>query len=129
MPHKCAGSAEQLFMQAMVHYGKGNYGTASEILQEATAQDPEAPELRFFLGVCYLLTHDTIAGMHELKVAVALGPSPYLEQSHFYLAKAFLQQKDLAHARTELDAIIGLHGPMEKTARQARGDVLSSAGL
>src|SRR5205807_1497219 len=77
-PKQVTGEAESLFAKAMNDYKKANYSGASVTLRQATTYAPEAPELRFYLGVCYMMTNDLNAGINELKTAVALGASPYL---------------------------------------------------
>jgi len=73
-PLVTASKQEPLFAEAMKYYRQRDYSQASFALQRATAQQPDNPEIRFYLGVCYLLTEDTRAGIRELRVAEGLVP-------------------------------------------------------
>jgi thioredoxin-like negative regulator of GroEL len=118
-----ASKNEPLFEEAMRHYRKGEYGPASFSLRQATARQPANPEIRFFLGVCYLLTADTRAGIQELKVAEGLESSPYVERIHFYLAKAFLKQQDTTNAMRQLNALVDKGGNLAEPARKLKVDL------
>ena len=50
------------------------------------------------------------AAIDRLRATIALGDSAYLEEAHWYLAKAFLRRKDLGAAETELKTLIQLRG-------------------
>jgi thioredoxin-like negative regulator of GroEL len=115
-----ASKNEPLFEEAMRHYRKGDYALASFSLRQATARQPENPEIRFFLGVCYLLTADTRAGIQELKVAEGLEASPYADRIHFYLAKAFLKQQDTTNAMSRLNELVDKGGNLAEPARQLK---------
>ena len=49
-------------------------------------------------------------GIDRLRATIALGDSPYLEDAHFYLAKALLSQTDLPGAEAELNRVVQLRG-------------------
>ncbi len=90
---------------------------------------PCAPTRRsttFFLGVCELLTNQVDVAVADFERAIALGESPFLEEAHFYLAKARLRQGKLSAARDELTRTIETHGRLEDEARQllAQVDIL-----
>ena len=80
--------------------------------------DPEAAHIRFFLGVTHLMLGQDDAGIDRLRATIALGDSPYLEDAHFYLAKAFLRRKDLGAAETQLNELIQLPDPRRDEARR-----------
>lgn len=109
--------ARRQFREAMNHYVEGDYGAAIPGLLSASKLDANAPDISFFLGICHLLEDQTDAGAESLRKTVDLGDSPYLEEAHFYLAKAFLQQADLASAKAELLKTIELEGKLEGEAR------------
>jgi hypothetical protein len=115
-----ASKDEPLFEEAMRRYSKGDYGLASFSLRQATARQPENPEIRFFLGVCYLLTADTRAGIQELKVAEGLETSPYGDRIHFYLAKGFLKQQDTTNAIRQLNELVDKGGSLAESARKLK---------
>ena len=118
-----ATGAEPSFAAAMTYYRAADYSRASVALQQATSQQPDNPEIRFYLGVSYLLTDDTRAGIRELKVAERLGDSPYQDRIHFYLAKAFLKQKDTVNAVRELNTLVDTGGNLADTAKKLKSDV------
>jgi len=109
--------AQQRFREAMRHYLKGDYGAAIPGLRRAFELNPKTPEIRFFLGACHLLTGQTDAAIFHLRATVTLGDSPYLEEAHFYLAKAYIRKRILSAARRELISLVELHGEREKEAR------------
>lgn len=121
--------ATRRFREAMEHYAKGDYRAAIPGLRAAARLNPQAAHIGFFLGACHLLVGDTDAAISELRRTVALGDTPYLEDAHFYLAKAYLRQTNLNAARNELEAAIRLHDERENEARHllARIEALSHA--
>jgi TolA-binding protein len=54
--------------------------------------------IKFFLGICFLLSGQTDEGIAELKKTIAIGDSAYLGEAHFYLAKGLLRQGDIKGA-------------------------------
>jgi predicted Zn-dependent protease len=120
------GAAATLFADAMKRYQKRDYASASVSLRQASIMEPENPEIRFFLGITYLLTNDTRAGINELKVVQKLAASPYLESVHFYLAKALLRQKDPAAALRELGAVVEGGGTMADAANRLKIQVANA---
>ncbi len=105
------------FRQAMEFYQKKQYGEAIPGLREAAQLNPQAADVRFFLGACYLLNGLPKLAIKEFQRAVALGESPYLEDAHFYLAKAYFLKGNVAAAEKELETTVRLQGEREKQAR------------
>jgi len=110
--------AMQRFRASMRDYVKGNYAAAIPGLRAASKLNPQASDISFFLGICYLLTDQTDAAIKQLRGTAALGDSPYLEETHFYLAKCSLRKGDLRAARNELEKTIPLQGEREGEARE-----------
>jgi tetratricopeptide (TPR) repeat protein len=108
--------AARRFRQAMDPYGRQDYRQALLELRVAAALDRRAPEPRFYLGVCELVLGQVDEAISDLREVVDLGETPYLEEAHFFLAKALLAKEDLHGATDEL----------YKTIRQA-GDRLAEA--
>ncbi len=113
--------ASQRFREAMQHYVDGNYEATMGGLRAASELNPEAPDISFFLGMCYLLTGQTDAALEHLHETVAFGNSPYLEEAHFYLAKAHLRTGDLDAAEEELRTTVQLRGELESEAQELLG--------
>jgi tetratricopeptide (TPR) repeat protein len=98
--------AAERFRLGMMNYVEGRYGEAIPDLRAAAELNPNRAGIRFFLGICLLLTEQTDAGIEELKATIGLGDSAYLEEAHFYLAKAYLRKGDTGGAKEELDWVL-----------------------
>ena len=94
------------------------YARAITGLREAAKLNPKDAGALFFLGVTLLLSGQTDDGIAALQRSVALGDTPYLEESHYYLAKAFLHKNDVAAAEAELQKTIQLKGDLENKAQE-----------
>lgn len=106
----------QEFQQVIARYMKGDDAGAIPGLRAAAEAQQDSVEARFYLGICLLLTDQPAAGIKELRTVVTADKTPYLEGARFYLAKALIGQHDLSGAREQLDAVIAMHGDMEKQA-------------
>jgi tetratricopeptide (TPR) repeat protein len=111
-------AATARFRDAMKHYAGGDFRGAIPGLRAAARLDPEAAHATFFLGVCYVLAGQLDEGIRALRQTIDVGDSPYLEEAHFYLAKALLQNNDPAGARQEVERTIRLGGTLDNQARQ-----------
>jgi predicted Zn-dependent protease len=112
------GVAEsQEFKRAMEQYLKGDDATALAGLRAVSKAQPDSVEIRFYLGICLLLTNDRSAGIQDLRSVVAVGDTPYLEWARFYLAKALIGAHDIAQAEQQLKSVIEMHGEFEKQAQ------------
>jgi tetratricopeptide (TPR) repeat protein len=98
--------AAERFRLGMKSYVEGRYGEAIPDLRSASELNPEGAGIRFFLGICLLLIEQTDEGIAELGKTIALGDSPYLEEAHFYLAKAYLGKGDVRAAKKELNWVL-----------------------
>jgi hypothetical protein len=111
------------FRDGMTRYARGDHRGAIAGLREAARLDPEAAHATFFLGISSVLAGQLDEGIRALRQTIQLGDSPYLEEAHFYLAKALLQQRDPVSARQELVRTIELKGPLEQPARRLLADL------
>jgi tetratricopeptide (TPR) repeat protein len=118
-----ANEATTRFRQGMEWYKKSDYGAAVTDLQAAADIDPGAAHIQFFLGVSHLLNGQDGAAIRHLQATVQLGDSPYLEEAHLYLAKAFLRKHDISAAEADLDAAIRLNGAHADEARRLLADI------
>ncbi len=123
-----ASAPDMDFRGAMDLYRRGEFSQAIPLLERAAQRGSASLDSRFFLGVCHLVSGRAGEAVDSFRAVVAMGDSPYLEESHFYLAKAFLSQRDAAGAVRELDAVIRLAGDMENEARVLRQKVLDAGG-
>ena len=110
--------AHEQFRVAMQNYWKGNYAAAIPGLRAAVKIDPEGLSFNFYLAACYLLTGQTDSAVGSFRRTIALGDPTYSEQSHFYLAKAYLKKQDVPRAQDELQATIAFHGSKELKASE-----------
>jgi len=112
----------------MQHYLEGNYRAAIPGLRAAVKLNPEAMDANFFLAVCRLLEGQTNAAIAGLRRTIALGDSPFSEEAHFYLAKAYLRKADLVSAKGELDQAIRLHGERQQEVQQLLEEIKKLGG-
>jgi tetratricopeptide (TPR) repeat protein len=115
------------FNEAMAHYQRQNWAAAIPGLQAASKLDPEAAHIAFFLGASQLLNGQSRLAIAELRRTIALGESPFLEEAHFYLAKAHLQTRNVDEAIKELERTIQLDGERQEEARQLLGAIRRAA--
>jgi tetratricopeptide (TPR) repeat protein len=105
------------FREGMARYQQRDYTGARSLLREASALDPKAPHIAFFLGVSNLLAARPDEAVDSLRATIALGDSPYLAEAHFYLAKAYVKLGRVAEAIRELERTIRLGAEHEPEAR------------
>jgi cellulose synthase operon protein C len=55
-----------------VYYCQGDYKTASSLLEEAAAELPNVPEVRYHLGMTYIATGQPVKAVEQLKKALEL---------------------------------------------------------
>jgi len=110
--------AHEQFRVAMQSYSKGNYLKAIPGLRAAVKSDPQVLSFNFYLAACYLLTGQTDSAVTFFHKTISLRDPTYSEQSHFYLAKAYLKKQDAARAKDELQATIGFRGTKENEASE-----------
>jgi tetratricopeptide (TPR) repeat protein len=110
--------ATEQFKRGMERYRMADYTQAVEDLRAAAELDPGAAHIRFFLGICHLMLGQDNAAVDRLRATIALGDSPYLEDARLYLAKAYLRQRNLGAAETQLKRLIQLGGSESGEARQ-----------
>ena len=125
-PLRLRGSPDetaQTFRQAMTRYARGDYKAAIAGLARAAESDPRAPHVSFFLGIALLLDGRTDDGIRQLRATIGLGDSAFLEDAHFYLAKAYLRRSDVAEARQEIERVIALDGDRRAEAEGLLADL------
>ena len=110
--------AAQRFQRGMERYGKADYAGAVENLRVAADLDPDGIHILFFLGISHLMLGQDDEAIGRLRGTIARGDSAYLEEAHWYLAKALLRRKDLDGAESHLKTVIQLRGSKRDEARQ-----------
>jgi tetratricopeptide (TPR) repeat protein len=114
------------FKDAMLAYLDKNYDDAAELLEKDLQVEPNAPDANFYLGVCKLLAGQPDESLAHLQIAAKSAPPSLAQQAHFYLAKAYVQTRDLASAEKELSAAAAIVGQFTASAR---GDLASVQAL
>jgi len=97
-------------------YTDGDFPAATARLRKIADAQPGFTPARFYLGICLLLTGERTSGIRQLREAAA-SASSYRESAHFYLAKTYLGEGDIAAARQELNDLVAIHGELEKQAQ------------
>src|SRR5450759_2944994 len=103
----------------MAPYAAGDFSTARDALRKALDADPSSLDARYFLGICHLLTGGLEPGIAELRQVIDAGSaSPYVEEAHFYLAKAYLKQGKVRQARERLEKVAAQTGDLSQPASE-----------
>jgi len=110
--------AHETFHKAMQFYVKGDYTHAIPGVRAAAKASPQTASFNFYLGACYLLAGQTDPAVVSFRKTVSLGDPAYSESAHFYLAKAYLQEKEVARAKDELQKTVQFHGSLESEAAE-----------
>ncbi len=108
------GDAE--FHSAMEAYPKHDWAACESSLHAVASKYPQAMAARYYFGICALLAKDTATGAEALRQTIIAGDSPYLEEAHFYLAKALLAEGDAVGARAELNKTVAMAGDLAPQA-------------
>lgn len=106
-----------MFQNAMNAYIDGRYIEATGYLENAVKLEPKVADINFYLGVCRLLQGHPEDSVGPLKNAAAAGNSPYLQSSHYYLAKAYVQSHRFADAENEFREAIAVPGRLTADAK------------
>ena len=99
-------------------YQQGKYAEAIPNLRSAVESDPELFPRKFYLGICLLMTNQNDEAIQTLLSLVKSTPNPYLEESHWYLAKAYFRKKDIKTGKEHLKAVASLNGSHAPEARK-----------
>ena len=113
---RSASEARRVFLSAMEAYSAGNYADAAAALEQAVRAEPALPAPHFFLGVSYLQLDRRSEAVEHLRAVSRLGESPYLEDAHFFVAKASIRSGDIEAARRELRTVVALDGNRREEA-------------
>lgn len=93
---------------SMDRYRNRDYSGAIALLSRQ-----DSTEARYYLGICYLLSDNTDAGVRALRTV----EGSRKEEARYYLAKGLLALGDPNGARAELEQVAATHGSLEKQAR------------
>ena len=110
--------AQRVFRDAMTSYAAGDCGAAVPGLRRSLGMDDSLMQARFHLAVCDLQAGRIQDAVTNLQRVIAAGESPYLEDAHFFLAKARIRQGDVEGARQELTRVVSLRGDRRDQAER-----------
>ena len=100
------GSAgDSLFEAAMRDYAAARYDSAASGLEAALRAGVDSAPAEFFLGASRLVAGANDGAAEAFRRVIALGPTPYLAEAHFYLAKALLRQGRAGDALDQLGQV------------------------
>lgn len=111
------GPGRALFRKGMNEYADGHYSEAAGYLEQAVQLEPRAADVNFYLGICKLIQGHPEESVVPLKNAAAAGQSIYLQPSHYYLAKAYVQGIKLGDAEEEFRKAIAVPGRLTSDAQ------------
>lgn len=83
--------ADSVFEAAMTAYVEQRYDAATEGLRRALAAGVDSAPAEFFLAASYLMLDRSREAAQAFRRVIALGDTPYLPESRYYLAKALLR--------------------------------------
>lgn len=100
-----AAPADSVFDTAMIAYGSRRYGDAIAGLDAALRSGADSAPAEFFRAASRLMIGRNGDAAEGFRRVVAMGSTPYLPESHYYLAKALLRMGRGADAVAALRSI------------------------
>lgn len=116
-----ADAAGEMFRSGMDRYQEGKFAEAIPALRRASQMNLGGAGIRFFLGICLLMTEDVDQGIAELEECARLGDEAYLIEARYYSAKGFLRKGDMIRARRELEIVVESGGKLREEASELLG--------
>ncbi|RMG49570.1 MAG: hypothetical protein D6723_13490 [Acidobacteria bacterium] len=108
------------FQRAMAAYRQNDFAAAAQQLEAVTRLNPSHAPAYFYWGVSLLLADRSREAIFPLKRAIRLGNGTLREQSHYYLALAYLKTDRPRRALQELDEVVALDGTYRGAAERLR---------
>ncbi|MGH9426018.1 MAG: hypothetical protein ACRD2L_06925, partial [Terriglobia bacterium] len=112
-------AATERFQEGMLRYIEQDYTGAIGLLRESVSLNAGLQPALFYLGISQLMTDQPDEAIASLSRLTRIEASPYLEESHWFLAKAYLKKKQLLAAQRELESVVTLNGAHRQEARRA----------
>lgn len=94
--------ADSIFERGMRFYMEGRMDSARTVLIDARTRGADSVPTSFFIGVADLMTGRPRLAIDHLTVVVRRPDTPYTDEAHYYLAKAWLQLGRADSARVHL---------------------------
>jgi len=115
------------FQEGIQAYAAENYTNAIARFSEALRLNPGHRPSVFYLGMACLVSGHNDDAIQQLSSLIS-PDSPYVEDSHWYMAQAYLKKRDAAKAKTELQEVVKLND-VRSTQAQAMLDRIEKAGF
>ena len=112
-------AATEQFQKGMELYGRRDFAGASGLLDQAVALKPDLQPALFYLGISELMADQPDKAIATFSRLTRIEDTSYAEDSHWFLAKAFLKKQDLASARKQLELVLTLNGSHLAEARKS----------
>ncbi len=130
------GRSEERLSNAVVHYQSGNLRQAISLFEQLIAEADSRQLYHFahyYAGISYLLlsekkivgvtvdyqNDEVLAGIEHLQRVLNLTENRrYLEDVHWFLAKAYLRLADQNETLTELNKVLEFSGPRRSQAKE-----------
>lgn len=119
--------ASQRFRRVMASYLEHDYRKATVGLAAIPVAVPagDRPDehitdagVQLYLGISQLMLNQNSDAIGSLRRAAAYGDTPYIENADFYLAKAFIRQKQYREAADQLQRVVRLNGDRQADAKK-----------
>jgi len=92
---------------ALAYYGKGEYEMALSLLRPVVASDPRSPVAMLTLWLVYFADDKNCLAIEEFKISIELNRD--YAKAHYYLALAYLKNKDSASAKAEFHEVLRIN--------------------
>jgi tetratricopeptide (TPR) repeat protein len=104
--------------QAMKAYASGDWLAAEAALRSPSTRDESRAAASFFLGAIALRLGRPTEALSRFDAVLALGDTPYLEEAHWYSAKALFALGNAERARERLRDVVKQDGDLLDRARR-----------
>ncbi len=99
-----ASAADSVAQKAAKEFNNKNYKSALPLLEAYLQQQPDAVQIKFSLGICYLETEKYDEAV-KIFSAIFSTQTAFTETAKWYIALTALKQKDFAKCRSNLSSI------------------------
>lgn len=130
IPVAIRGSENNTFYRGIISFNQKNYREAIILFQQYIASDKETNEIdyvHYLLALSYIKSANNIVpidlvsvdkGISELSLVLSSSKNPNLiENTNWYLAKAYLMKKDILNAARYFKEVIRLNGDRREDAQ------------
>lgn len=110
------GAGTEIFEAGMSEYRRGSYADAALTFERARNAGSDSVVTTFFRASSLMLSGRTDGAANEFRRVTRYGPSAYLGESHYYLAKALLKAGRVDEALKSLSQASSIEGPVQRAA-------------